>query len=230
MNQRLVVPLSLLLLAQSQKASAYCYYDSYNYYYCNSVGLAIGARIGIAVAVLAVCAIISFLIYWRRRQAMLANNTILLQHQQQQPAYQNQYAAPPGGAYPTPGYGQYPNNGYPNNGYPMYPQNTGAYPGGEPKPFQPGYNGGYGGGEAPKGYDVNTSATPIQEPARAYNPGGAFTIPPASSSPAPGAPTAAFNEPPSYSGYNAPPPQAATAGGTSVANPYVYNPPDTRKV
>lgn len=182
---------------------------------------------------------------------MLANNTILLLHQQQQqpqqPPYPNQFGAPPpGGGYPTPPFGQYPNNGYPNNGYPTYPQNTGTYPGGEPKPFQPGYNGGYGGGEAPKGYDVTPTGTPIQEPVRAYNPGQPYTvscpkesnelclivfqIPNTASTPAPAAPTS-FNEPPSYSGYNAPPPQAAAAtGGSSAPNPYVYSPPDTRKV
>jgi hypothetical protein len=207
----------------------------YGYYYCNSVGLAIGVRIAIAIVVVAVCGIIASILIWRRRRALMANNAILLQQQQQQP---NQWVAPPAG-YPTP-----PMGGYPNNGYPGYPNNG-------PQPFQPGYGGGYtGGAGAAKGYDVNPNGTPLQEPARSYNPEQPYPVSsflqkrvpcvliiwqtaysPPVSTPAPAAPapipTTMNNEPPTYSGYNPPPPQATGAPNT---NPYTYSPPDTHKV
>jgi len=219
-----VIPLSFLALIQSHGVAANCYYDAYGSYYCNTVGLAIGVRVAIGVVVFVVCAFILSILVWRRRRAQMITNAILLQRQQQQ-QQPNQWAAPPGGAYPAPP--------YPNNGYPVYSQNTGGYPNNGSQPFQPGYTGGYTGAEAAKGYDANLNGTPLQEPARSYNPEQPY---PAAYSPSPvpapapaPAPLITDSQPPSYFGYNAAPPQA-TGGSNPPTNPYTYNPPDTHKV
>ncbi|KAG8778182.1 hypothetical protein FRB91_001917 [Serendipita sp. 411] len=201
---------SLLALLLPSPVTAYCYYDSYNYYYCTT-GLSIGARIGISVAViLLTLALVSFCIMRKKRQAR-QRNAIFLQNQQKNPQpvpFQPQppYAAPP--------YGGTPSHPEVAGGVPPYQPNTGSYMNNGPQPFQPGYGAGYGGGGGTPYLGGPTEKVGgIQEPPRTYNPDQPFS-PPA------GPPPGTSGGPPGYNGYvppsGGPPPPPVN----NPTNPY----------